>query len=124
LKKKPIDTSTPLTYIENTKVFVEIPVFTEDATKDLPEKELRGIQILLTVNPEAGDLIPGSRGLYKLRWGAKGHGKRGGARIIYYWAVKHDQILLLYLFPKNRVEDLTPRQYKKLREYVAREYDE
>ena len=124
MKKKPIDKYTPLAYIENTKVFVEMPVFTEDAAKYLPEEELRGIQILLTVNPRAGELVPGSKGLYKLRWGAKGHGKRGGARIIYYWAVKHDQILLLYLFPKNKVEDLTPRQYKKLTEYVLREYNE
>ncbi|MDQ7784878.1 MAG: hypothetical protein RDU20_18490 [Desulfomonilaceae bacterium] len=122
--KKPVDRSTPLTYIENTKVFVEMPIFTEDASKDLPEEELRGIQSLLTVNPRAGKLIPGCKGLWKLKWGAKGHGKSGGIRIIYYWAVKSDQILLLYLFPKNETEDLTPKQYKILREYVRREYDE
>lgn len=120
----PVDKYTPMTYIEITKVFVETPVFTEDAAKELPEGELRRIQLSLTINPGAGELIPGTKGLYKLRWGAKGHGKSGGVRIIYYWAVKHDQILLLYLFPKNGTEDLTKQQYKKLREYVAREYDE
>jgi hypothetical protein len=124
LAKKPIDKSTPLTYNENTKVFIEVPVFTEDATKDLPEEELRNIQALLTVNPQAGTLIPGCKGLWKLRWPGRGRGKRGGIRLIYYWAVKRDQILLLYLFPKNETEDLTPKQYKILREYVRREYDE
>jgi hypothetical protein len=113
-----------LTYIEITKVCVETPVFTEDATKNLPEKDLRDIQILLTVDPIVGDLVPGTKGLYKLRWGAKGHGKRGGVRIIYYWAVKPNQIMLLYLFPKNRIKDLTGKQYKILTEYVAREYNE
>jgi hypothetical protein len=109
LKKKSIDSSTPLTYIETTKVFVETPVFTEDATKELLEKELRGVQILLTINPEAGKVVPGCKGLRKLRWGVKGRGKRGGARIIYYWVAKRDQTLLLYLFPKNEIEDLTSK---------------
>jgi len=113
-----------LKYIGNTKVFVEMPVFTEDASKDLSEDDLRSIQILLTIDPEKGSVIPGCKGLRKLRWAAKGHGKRGGARIIYYWAEKRNQILLLYLFPKNEIEDLTPRQYKILREYVRREYGE
>ncbi len=122
--KKPIDKPTPLTYIERTKVFVEVPVFTDDALNNVPEDELRGIQSVLTVNPKAGTLIPGCKGLWKLRWGAKGRGKSGGIRIIYYWAAKHDQILFLYLFPKNETEDLTTKQYKILREYVRREYNE
>ncbi|MBI4962593.1 MAG: type II toxin-antitoxin system RelE/ParE family toxin [Desulfomonile tiedjei] len=110
--------------MEHTKVFIEVPVFTEDARKNLREDELRAIQYVLTVNPKAGTLIPGCKGLWKLRWGAKGRGKTGGIRIIYYWAAKHDQILFLYLFPKNETEDLTTKQYKILREYVRREYNE
>jgi mRNA-degrading endonuclease RelE of RelBE toxin-antitoxin system len=124
LARKPIDKRTPLTYIEKTKVFIEVPVFTEDARKYLSEDELRGIQSVLTVNPRAGALIPGCKGLWKLRWGAKGRGKSGGIRIIYYWAEKRDQILFLYIFPKNETEDLTTKQYKILREYVGREYNE
>jgi mRNA-degrading endonuclease RelE of RelBE toxin-antitoxin system len=115
---------TSLEYIEITKVFVELPIFTDDVRKNLSEDDLRSIQVALTIDPEAGALIPGCKGLRKLRWGAKGRGKSGGVRIIYYWAVRRDQILLLYLFPKNMAEDLTAKQYKILTEYVRREYDE
>jgi mRNA-degrading endonuclease RelE of RelBE toxin-antitoxin system len=117
-----LDHVTPMTYIEKTKVFVETPVFTEEMRRNLPETEYRDIQALLTVNPEAGALIPGCEGIRKLRWRAKGRGKRGGIRILYYWAVKHDQILLLDLFAKNEDDDLTSKQYKVLVAYLRREY--
>src|ERR1700738_736944 len=35
-------------------------------------------------NPEAGDLVPASGGVRKVRWGRQGSGKRGGVRIIYF----------------------------------------
>jgi mRNA-degrading endonuclease RelE of RelBE toxin-antitoxin system len=78
----------------------------------------------LTINPEAGVVIPGCKGLRKLRWGSKERGKRGGIRILYYWAVKYDQILLLDLFAKNENDDLTTKQYKVLMDYFEREYNE
>jgi putative transcriptional regulator len=34
--------------------------------------------------------------------------KSGGARVIYYWAVRQDMILLLYAYSKNTTADLTP----------------
>jgi mRNA-degrading endonuclease RelE of RelBE toxin-antitoxin system len=120
--KKPLDIHTPLTYIEHTKVFIETSVFTEAMRKHLPENEFRNVQALLTVNPEAGDLIAGCKGLRKLRWGATGRGRRKGIRILYYWAVKHDQILFLDLFAKNESDDLTAKQYKALVAYVGKEY--
>jgi mRNA-degrading endonuclease RelE of RelBE toxin-antitoxin system len=46
---------------------------------------------------------------------AKGHGKRGGARIIYYWVVDRDRILMLDIYAKNEREDLTAAQLKQLR---------
>lgn len=99
-----------------------MPVFTEDVHKYLSEEEYRAAQDMLTLNPKSGDVIPGCKGLRKLRWRAKGRGKSGGVRSIYYWAVKRDQILLLYLFSKNENKDLTKRQYKILTAYVTREY--
>jgi mRNA-degrading endonuclease RelE of RelBE toxin-antitoxin system len=71
---------------------------------------------------EAGALIPGSGGLRKMRWSAQGRGKRGGTRLIYYWAVGPEQILLLLIYPKNVQDNLTPAQLKLLRQIVETEY--
>ncbi len=122
MPKKPVDSHTPLTYTENTKVFIETSVFNEARRKHLSDDAYRDVQMSLTINPEAGDLVPGCKGLRKLRWGAERRGKRGGVRILYYWAVKQSQILFLDLFAKNENDDLTARQYKALIAYVRKEY--
>ena len=51
--------------------------------------------LFLPRHPEAGDVIPDSGGVRKLRWLAQGRGKRGGARVIYYF---HDLSVPLVLF--------------------------
>jgi hypothetical protein len=63
-------------------------------------------------------LIRGSGGLRKLRWRAEGRGKRGGTRVIYYWADARGYIFLLDIYPKSEQEDLTPREIKQLRAIV------
>jgi hypothetical protein len=52
------------------------------------------------------------------RVAAKGHGKRGGARMIYYWVVAHDRILLLDIYAKNEKEDLSAAELKLLRTLI------
>ena len=69
----------------------------------------------LVEQPDAGDIIPGSGGCRKLRWAAKGHGKRGGARVIYYWFTDDHRILLLDLYAKNEAENLSQAQLKELK---------
>lgn len=69
-------------------------------------------------NPGMGQLIPGTGGLRKIRWKAEGRGKRGGYRVIYYWAVSPAVILMLFMYPKNVAGDLTPEQKKVLRRAV------
>jgi hypothetical protein len=72
--------------------------------------------------PDAGKIIPGSGGLRKLRWSAGGQGKRGGIRIIYYWFVSQDVILLLYAYPKSEQDDLTTDQLRQLKKFIEKEY--
>ena len=59
-----------------------------------------------------------SGGLRKLRVAAKGHGKRGGARMIYYWVVARDRILMLDIYAKNEKEDLSAGELKQLRTLI------
>jgi mRNA-degrading endonuclease RelE of RelBE toxin-antitoxin system len=74
------------------------------------------------LRPEQGALIRGTGGLRKIRWGGKGHGKRGGYRLIYYWDKGTDAFYMLYIYPKNLQEDLTPRQCKLLGQLVREEF--
>jgi len=103
-------------------VIIETPIFTRRIQAVLCGEEYRLLQIQLVNRPDSGKIIRGSGGLRKLRWSASGHGKRGGIRIIYYWLVSHDTLLLLFAYPKSEQEDLTPDQLKQLRKIVEGEY--
>ena len=96
-------------------VFEEFAPFTRRVMELLDDDELGQGQVLLLGQPDAGKVIPKSGGLRKLRVAAKGHGKRGGARIIYYWVVAPDRILLLDIYAKNEQEDLNAAELKQLR---------
>ena len=103
-------------------VIIETSVFTRQIQQMLTEDEYRQLQMALVIRPDSGALIPGSGGLRKLRWAASGRGKRGGARLIYYWAVPQNQIILLFIYPKNVQDDLTPDQVRALRKIVEAQY--
>jgi len=94
---------------------VETSVFTRQVTAELPPEDYRELQLALIARPGLGPVIPGSGGLRKVRWRLQGRGKRGGARVIYYWHLPEDRIFLLFLYPKNVRSDLTPRELRVLR---------
>lgn len=96
-------------------VIIETSVFTRRITELMDDDEYSLMQKQLFDNPLKGALIRNSGGMRKLRWQGKGHGKRGGLRVIYYWMVGANQMYMLYIFPKNEREDLTPEQLKALK---------
>lgn len=102
--------------------FIETSIFTRQVTTLLTDDEYSQMQVALSAHPEVGAIIPKSGGLRKIRWSMSGRGKRGGVRAIYYWVVAHDQILMLFMYPKNEKDDLTQTQIKVLREIVEKEY--
>ncbi len=59
----------------------------------------------IAMNPLAGDLIPGSGGCRKVRWGRGGMGKRGGVRVIYFNEAE-DHIWLLIVYAKAKFDNL------------------
>lgn len=69
--------------------FRETELFTAQITSLLSDEEYAGLQGVLVVRPDAGDLIEDTGGLRKVRWSQRrrGKGKRGGIRVIYYWHV-------------------------------------
>jgi mRNA-degrading endonuclease RelE of RelBE toxin-antitoxin system len=102
--------------------FVRLPTFERTAYGLLPEAEIFELELLLTEHPEAGDLIPGGRGLRKLRRPAKGRGKRGGARVIYYHVTRQHLILLIVAYAKNEQEDLDRKQLQILADLIKAEF--
>jgi hypothetical protein len=98
---------------------VETPVFTRQVDAALSDEAFLELQWALLLAPDAGAVIPGSGGLRKLRVALPGRGKRGGARMVYYWDKPRDRLYLLFLYPKNERADLTRAQLKVLRELVG-----
>jgi hypothetical protein len=103
-------------------VIIETSVFTKQVTRLLDDEEYCLLQAVLVNRPDAGDIISGSGGLRKIRWGLGEHGKRGGVRVIYYWAVRQEKLVMLLLYPKNERDDLTKDQLKTLRRMIEEEY--
>jgi mRNA-degrading endonuclease RelE of RelBE toxin-antitoxin system len=103
-------------------MIIETPTFTRRVGELLPDEDYRRLQLALANRPEVGAIIRGSGGLRKMRWPGSGRGKRGGVRIIYYWAAEHAQLLMLFMFAKNERDDLTPNQLKLLQTIVEDEY--
>ncbi|MEI6243927.1 MAG: type II toxin-antitoxin system RelE/ParE family toxin [Acidobacteriota bacterium] len=66
--------------------FVETPVFTSSVSRFLDDDSYRQLQMSLMLRPEQGPVIAGAGGARKIRWARAGSGKRGGVRVIYYWA--------------------------------------
>jgi hypothetical protein len=102
--------------------FVRFPAFEKSAAGLLSEVDILDLEMHLAVHPHAGDLIPGGRGLRKLRRPAKGRGKRGGARVIYYHVNAQHLILLIVAYAKNEQEDLDRRQLQILAQLVKTEF--
>ncbi len=103
--------------------FVETPVFTAWLSAYLDDESYRALQLALALRPEQGSLIPGSRGLRKLRWRATGRGKRGGLRVIYHWDARNDVAYMLFAYAKNEQGDLTATQVKALTRLVREELE-
>ena len=98
-------------------IFIETSIFTKEIQSLIPDDNYLMLQAALMLRPDAGKLIRGSGGLRKIRWNLPSTGKRGALRIIYYWH-SPDTIFMLFPYKKTEQEDLTPDQFKILRQMV------
>lgn len=103
--------------------FIETPIFTRLVTQAMSDDDYRALQEALLRRPAHGDLIEGTGGIRKLRWGSEGRGKRGALRVIYYWHVKAEIFLMLYIYRKNEQKDLTTAQRKLFAKIVREELE-
>jgi hypothetical protein len=101
--------------------FVETKLFTKLVQQYLTDDQYATLQQSLIVNPEAGDVIPGSSGVRKLRWGVGGRGKRGGVRVIYFLRLRQGEIWMLTLYAKNVMDNISAKVLKKIKEEIDAE---
>ena len=90
---------------------METPEFLSATRKLLDEDERAALVDYVAYNPGAGTVIPGTGGIRKLRWGLEGRGKRGGARVIYFFHNMEMPLFLLTAYTKNDREDLSHTDY-------------
>ena len=98
---------------------LQLPKFKAEATGLIGADGIEAVAVYLIDHPDAGDVIPGAGGARKLRWAAKGKGKRGGARIIYLYVLIAARVYLLRCYAKNVKTDLTTDEKKELRQVAA-----
>src|SRR5438067_12375043 len=83
-------------------------VFIRQAAAVWTEEERSEFVDFIARNPEVGDLIPQSGGVRKVRWTRRGSGKRGGARVIYFYYTADMPLYLLMMYAKAQRDDLSP----------------
>jgi hypothetical protein len=93
---------------------LELSGYRRRADELLSADEQDAIVDLIAFEPTCGDLIAGTGGLRKVRVGRGGSGKRGGARVIYYFYNADFPVVLMALYAKNEKADLTARDKKAL----------
>jgi mRNA-degrading endonuclease RelE of RelBE toxin-antitoxin system len=98
--------------------FVETKLFTKLVNEYLSDEEYRQLQQTLIMNPETGAVVRGSGGVRKVRWAAKGRGKSGGFRIIYFVRRPKNTIWMLTMYPKSVKDTIPGHILKQIREEI------
>ncbi len=96
-------------------LFIELPTFSRYREDYFDDSALLDLQNYLIEQPTAGDLVPGTGGVRKLRWSRAGMGKRGGLRVLYYVQDAKGRIWLLTVYAKSARENIPNELLNELR---------
>lgn len=94
---------------------IETSQFIGKARK-LKVSDAKRAEIIETVaaNPGAGDVMPRTGGVRKLRVASEAKGKSGGYRVIYYFYDEENPLLLFDIYGKGEKATLTKDEEKQL----------
>ncbi len=97
---------------------IETPTFSHLAADYWTEEECGAFVSYIAANPEAGNVVSGSGGVRKVRWGYAGRGKRGGVRVIYFNRLAHGEIWLLLIYGKRARENIPSHVLRQIKEEI------
>jgi len=96
----------------------ETALFVRQAEEVWSDTEREEFVNYIAGNPKAGDVIPETGCVRKVRWNRKGSGKRGGVRVVYFYADPGRPLYLLMVYAKARKEDLSAEDKRAVRSLV------
>ena len=94
---------------------IETSLFQKQWPHYWTEDERGAFASYIARHPAAGDVVPESGGIRKVRWGRAGSGKSGGVRVIYFTRTAKGEVVLLTLYAKSKTENLTGSKLKEIR---------
>jgi len=111
----PVDRSTPLEYIAPAFTVIETLLFQKQWPDYWTEEERGEFAAYIAAFPDAGNVVPQSGGIRKIRWKRKGSGKSRGVRVIYFTHIAEQEIVLLLMYSKSATDNITGQKLKEIR---------
>lgn len=116
-----------MTYMTGDRLITvaETPAFIKQAAKLWTDEDRVAFIDHIAADPDAGDVIPDTGGLRKVRWSRPGTGKRGGVRVVYFYHDDSMPLYLLLIYAKAQKEDWTQdekRQAKAMTDTIRSAY--
>ena len=96
--------------------FIESSAFQRACPVYLDDDEYAELQQFMMQHPEAGQVVPGSGGVRKLRWARQRTGKRGGLRVIYFVRYAPNELWLLTIYAKSELDNAPSHLLRKILE--------
>lgn len=95
---------------------IETPLFAKLWPEYWTEDERGAFAAFMAAHPDQGDVVPGSGGVRKVRWGRAGSGKSGGVRVVYFVRTGQGELVLLFMYSKAKLDTLKAATLKGLRD--------
>jgi hypothetical protein len=97
---------------------VETFVFEKQWPQYWSEAERGEFAAYIAESPNAGDVVPQSGGMRKVRWRRSVTGKSGGVRVINFTKTVEEEVVLLLIYAKSRTDNITGTKLKEIRRVI------
>lgn len=85
---------------------------------NLSDDDLRDLENIILNQPDIGELIQGTGGLRKVRFGINNKGKSSGIRVLYVDFEYYETTSFLFAYPKSETENITEQQKQMFKQII------